>query len=160
MTYATDEAYVTDDAYGDGWRLMLGDSCERLAEIPGDSIDLSVCSPPFASLYTYSPSPRDLGNCSTRGEFLEHYGFIIREQLRVTRPGRNACVHVQQVTTRKSVEGYMGLTDFRGEVIRAFGNFVVRGNYVVTPSNLKGAEPIYFVGAPPEITVFELTRRA
>jgi len=118
--YMTGEAYVTDDAAGDRWRLMLGDSCERLAEIPGDSVDLSVCSPPFASLFTYSPSVRDLGNCSTRGEFLEHYGFIIREQLRVTKPGRNACVHVQQVTTRKNVEGYMGLTDFRGEVIRAF----------------------------------------
>jgi len=118
--YMTGEAYVTDDAAGDRWRLMLGDSCERLAELPDDSVDLSVCSPPFASLFTYSPSVRDLGNCSTRGEFLEHYGFIIREQLRVTRPGRNACVHVQQVTTRKNVEGYMGLTDFRGEVIRAF----------------------------------------
>ena len=119
-TYATDEAYVTDDAYGEGWRLLLGDSCERLAEIPDDSIDLSVCSPPFASLYTYSPSLRDLGNCSTRGEFLEHYSYIIREQLRVTMPGRIACVHVAQVTTRKNTEGYIGLTDFRGEVIREF----------------------------------------
>jgi DNA modification methylase len=120
MTYATDQAYVTDEARGDKWTLLLGDSCERLAEIPDNSIDLSVCSPPFASLFVYSPSLRDLGNCSTRGEFLEHYGFIIREQLRVTRPGRLACVHVQQLTTRKSVEGFIGLTDFRGEVIRAF----------------------------------------
>ena len=119
-TYATDEAYVTDDARGELWRLMLGDSCERLAEIPDNSVDLSVCSPPFAQLYVYSPSLRDLGNCSTRGEFLEHYGFIIREQLRVTKPGRIACVHVQQLTTRKNTEGYLGLTDFRGEVIRAF----------------------------------------
>lgn len=118
--YATDEAYVTDDAHGPAWHLMLGDACERLAGIPDDSIDLSVCSPPFASLYTYSPSLRDLGNCSTRGEFLEHYEFIIREQLRVTKPGRNACVHVQQVATKKAVEGFIGLTDFRGEVIRAF----------------------------------------
>src|ERR1035441_11115222 len=80
---------------------------------------LSVCSPPFASLFTYSPSPRDLGNCSTRVEFLEHYRFIIREQLRVTKIGRNACVHVQQVATKKALEGYIGLTDYRGEVIRA-----------------------------------------
>ena len=118
--YDTDDAYVTDDARGERWHLMLGDACERLAELPDDSIDLSFCSPPFASLYTYSPSPRDLGNCSTRGEFLEHYGFIIREQLRVTKPGRVACVHVQQLTTRKNTEGFIGLTDFRGEVIRAF----------------------------------------
>ena len=119
-TYATDEAYVTDEAHGSNWRLLLGDSCERLAEIPDDSIDLSICSPPFASLYVYSPSLRDLGNCSTCGEFLEHYGFIIREQLRVTKPGRVACIHVQQLTTRKNTEGFIGLTDFRGEVIRAF----------------------------------------
>jgi DNA methylase len=116
----TSDGYVTDEATGESWRLMLGDSCERLAEIPSDSIDLSVCSPPFASLFTYSPSPRDLGNCSSRVEFLEHYSFIIREQLRVTRPGRVACIHVAQVTTRKNTEGFIGLTDFRGEVIRAF----------------------------------------
>jgi DNA modification methylase len=116
---ATDP-YVTDDAYGESWRLMLGDSCERLAELADDSIDLSVYSPPFASLYTYSPSLRDLGNSATRAEFLEHYGYIIRENLRVTKPGRNACVHVQQITTTKATHGQMGLTDFRGDVIRAY----------------------------------------
>jgi DNA modification methylase len=114
------DAYFTDDAEGDRWRLMLGDSCERLREIPDNSIDLSVCSPPFDSLYTYSPSIRDLGNSATRAEFLDHYRYIIREQLRVTRPGRNACVHVQQITTKKMVDGFVGLTDFRGDVIRAF----------------------------------------
>jgi DNA modification methylase len=112
--------YITDEAEGTNWRLLLGDSCERLAEIETDSVDLSICSPPFASLFTYSPSVRDLGNASSRGEFLEHYSFIIREQLRVTKPGRRACIHVQQLTTTKSMVGYMGMTDFRGEVIRAF----------------------------------------
>jgi DNA modification methylase len=112
--------YTTDEATGENWRVLLGDSCERLAEIPDQSVDLSICSPPFASLFTYSPSIRDLGNANTRGEFLEHYGFIIREQLRVTKPGRLACVHVQQLTTTKSTHGYSAMTDFRGEVIRAF----------------------------------------
>lgn len=111
--------YVTDEASGEGWRLMLGDSCERLGELPDESIDLSIYSPPFASLYVYSPSERDLGNCSTRAEFLEHYGFVIREMLRVTKPGRLSCVHVAQVALRKSVDGIIGLSDFRGEVIRA-----------------------------------------
>ena len=115
-----DDGYVTDDARGENWHLMLGDSCERLAEIADDSVDLSICSPPFASLFTYSPSVRDLGNAASRVEFIEHYKFIIREQLRVTKPGRNACVHVQQVTTSKITHGHIGLTDFRGEVIRAF----------------------------------------
>lgn len=114
------EPYLTDDAEGASWRLMLGDSCERLAEVPDESVDLSVYSPPFASLFTYSPSERDLGNSATREEFLEHYGYIIRENLRVTKPGRIACVHVQQLTTTKATHGFTGLTDFRGEVIRAY----------------------------------------
>lgn len=116
----TTEAYITDDAHGQHWRLMLGDSCERLAEIPDESVHLSVYSPPFASLFTYSPSIRDLGNSASRAEFIEHYGFIIRENLRVTVPGRICAVHVQQLTTTKTTHGYTGLTDFRGDVIRAY----------------------------------------
>lgn len=113
------DGYMTDDAHGKAWHLMLGDSCERLAELPDDSIDLSVCSPPFAQLYNYSPSPRDLSNTADRDEFFEHYGFIIREQLRLTKPGRISCVHAQQITLQKIMHGYIGLTDFRGQVIRA-----------------------------------------
>ncbi len=112
--------YITDDETGNGWHAMLGDSCERLAELPDESIDMSVCSPPFDSLYVYSASERDLGNSRDRTQFLDHYRFIIREQLRVTKPGRMACIHVQQVAVKKSVVGYVGLTDFRGDVIRAF----------------------------------------
>jgi DNA modification methylase len=114
------QPYLTDDAEGESWRLLLGDSCERMAEIPDESVDLSVYSPPFASLFTYSPSERDLGNSATREEFIEHYGFIIRENLRIAKPGRVACIHVQQLTTTKTIHGYTGLTDFRGDVIRAY----------------------------------------
>lgn len=114
------ESYVTDEATGEGWRLLLGDSCERLAELDTESVDLSVHSPPFDSLYTYSPTLRDLGNSSTREEFIEHYGFVIRELLRLTKPGRNACVHVAQLTRTKAVHGEIGLSDFRGDVIRAY----------------------------------------
>ena len=116
----TAPTYRTDDATGDGWHLMLGDSCERLAEIPDESIDMSVCSPPFDSLFTYSPSIRDLGNSASRTEFLDHYRFIVEHQLRVTKPGRLACIHVQQLTTTKATHGYVGLSDFRGDVIRLF----------------------------------------
>lgn len=112
--------YETAEAAGEDWRLLLGDACERLAELETDSAGLSVCSPPFAQLYNYSPSPRDLSNSRDRDEFFEHYGFVIREQLRVTRPGRLACVHVQQITLQKVLHGVIGLTDFRGQVIRAF----------------------------------------
>lgn len=114
------EDYMTADETGADWRLMLGDSCERLPELPDESVDLSIHSPPFASLFTYSPSIRDLGNSATREEFVDHYSFIIREVLRLTKPGRIACVHVQQLTTTKATHGVSGLTDFRGDVIRAW----------------------------------------
>jgi len=114
--------YQTADEHGDQWRLMLGDSCERLCEIDSDSIGLSVYSPPFASLFTYSPSPRDLGNSASRDEFFEHYSYIIRENLRVMMPGRICAVHVQQLSTTKSTNGVIGLTDFRGQVIAAYMN--------------------------------------
>ena len=115
-----EEMYMTDEAKGKDWTLWLGDSCERMAEMADNSVDLSVSSPPFASLYVYSDSTRDLGNNSSREEFIENYGYIIRELLRVTKPGRIACVHVQQVVTTKTADGVVGLTDFRGDVIRAY----------------------------------------
>ena len=114
------DQYETDEAQGQNWRLMLGDSCERISEIEDESVDLSVYSPPFASLYTYSPSVRDLGNSFDRDEFFEHFRFIIEGNLRITKPGRMACVHVQQLTTTKSTHGVIGMTDFRGQVIAAF----------------------------------------
>ena len=114
------EDYVTADESGENWTMMLGDACERLGEIATDSVDLSVQSPPFAGLFIYSPSPRDLGNSASTGEFMQHYSFVIREQLRVTRPGRWACVHVQNTTTTKATNGHMGVVDFRGDVIREF----------------------------------------
>lgn len=117
---SVEDVYSVDEARGSNWTLLLGDSCERMSEISDDCIGLSVYSPPFASLFTYSPSPRDLGNSSSRDEFFEHYGYIIRENLRITMPGRICAVHVQQLTTTQSMHGVIGMTDFRGEVIRAY----------------------------------------
>lgn len=114
------DMYVTDDARGEGWHLMLGDSCERLAELETESVDLSVHSPPFDSLYTYSPSPRDLGNSASREEFFDHYGFVIRDLYRVTKPGRIAAVHVMDLSTTKATHGVVGLTDFSGQVVSAY----------------------------------------
>jgi DNA modification methylase len=119
-TEHNDDEYITDEAHGDNWTFMLGDSAERTAEIADESVHLSVYSPPFQSLYTYSPSPRDMGNSLDREDFFAQYGFIIRENLRITVPGGLACVHVQQTSTTKSTHGVIGLTDFRGDVIRAY----------------------------------------
>lgn len=118
----SDYQYKTGEASGRAWKLLLGDSTERMKEIETDSIGLSVFSPPFQSLYTYSPTERDLGNSRNKGEFFAHFGFIIRELLRATMPGRNCCVHVAQVPAMLERDGYIGLKDFRGDAIRAFEN--------------------------------------
>jgi len=110
--------YVTDEEVGKSYRIMLGDSCERLAEIGDGSVDFTVYSPPFASLFTYSPSERDLGNSASTDQFIEHYGFIVDELLRVTKPGRLCAVHVQQIATQKTRDGQIGVSDFRGAVIQ------------------------------------------
>lgn len=112
--------YATDEDSGDGWRLLLGDSAERMGEIADGMVDLSVFSPPFMSLYTYSPTARDLGNSRDAEEFFTHFGYIIDQLLRVTKPGRNCCVHVAQIPAMLVRDGYIGLKDFRGETIRAF----------------------------------------
>ncbi|MDO8682960.1 MAG: helicase, partial [Armatimonadota bacterium] len=113
------EPYEPVQESGGNWTLRLGDSCERLAEIPSDSVDLSVYSPPFVDLFTYSASDRDLGNSRNASQFYEHYGFIIREMYRVTKPGRLSCVHVSDIPAMASRDGYIGIKDFPGEVIRA-----------------------------------------
>lgn len=105
---------------GDGWTLTNGDCVEGVSALAEDSVDLSVYSPPFISLYTYTASERDMGNCANAAEFFEHFGFLIRGLLRVTKPGRLTCVHVAQVAAMLERDGYIGLKDFRGDTIRAF----------------------------------------
>ena len=112
--------YTETTKQGQNWTAMLGDSCERLKEIPENSIDLSIYSPPFADLFTYTASERDLGNSRDWPEFFNHYKFIIREVLRVTKPGRLTCVHSSDIPAMAQRDGYIGIRDFPGEVIRAY----------------------------------------
>ncbi len=112
--------YREDTVTGNGWIAMLGDSIERLKEIDDCSIDLSVYSPPFADLYTYTSSPRDLGNSRNWDEFFDHYRFIISEVLRVTKMGRLTCVHTSDIPALQQSDGYIGLKDFPGRVIQAY----------------------------------------
>jgi DNA modification methylase len=114
------EEYRTDTIRENQYTIMLGDSCERLAEVADNSIDMALFSPPFESLYTYSPTERDLGNSKTSDEFYTHFNYIIDHLLRAIKPGRNCCVHVQQLAASLINDGYIGLKDFRGDVIRAF----------------------------------------
>lgn len=118
------EADVPDamyaDAEGDGWQMLLGDSVERIEEFPDDSFGLAVFSPPFASLYTYSDSERDMGNCRDDNEFWTQFGFLIEGLYRVLMPGRSCCIHCTNIPKMKQRDGVIGLKDFRGDVIRAF----------------------------------------
>lgn len=111
---------VIDQVVTDEYAIYNGDSAEVLPAIPAQSIGLSVYSPPFQSLYTYSPSERDLGNSHDPSLFWNHYGFITRELLRVTKPGRHTCIHVQQIATTMVNHGQIAVQDFRGDVIRHY----------------------------------------
>lgn len=100
--------------------LYHGDSCEVLTEIPSDSIHFEIYSPPFVSLYTFSNSERDLGNSKNKHEFYEHFEFIVKELYRVLMPGRLMAVHCMNLPTLKSRDGFIGIDDFRGDLIRLY----------------------------------------
>jgi DNA modification methylase len=102
------------------WTMMLGDSIERLREVEDASVDLAVFSPPFESLFTYSPSDRDLGNSANTEQFWTHFRYLIRELLRVAKPGRNIAVHCMAIPTTVARDGVTGIRDFRGDIIRGF----------------------------------------
>lgn len=106
---------VTDD-----WAIYNGDCCELIKTLPDDSIGFSVFSPPFASLYTYSNSDRDMGNCRNYEEFFQHFGYLVEQLHRVIMPGRNVSVHCMNLPTTIQHHGVIGIQDFRGDIIREF----------------------------------------
>lgn len=108
-----------DSKIADRYALYQGDSCDILPQLPAESIDFSVYSCPFASLYTYSNSERDIGNCQTHQEFFEHYAFIATEVFRLIKPGRLVSLHCMLLPTSKERDGFIGLSDFRGKLIAA-----------------------------------------
>jgi DNA modification methylase len=111
---------VIDQRIGEDFALYHGDCVEVVKGLPDNSIHYTVFSPPFASLYTYSNSERDLGNVRTHSEFFAHFRFLVGDLLRVTMPGRLLSFHCMDLPTSKSRDGFIGLTDFRGELIREF----------------------------------------
>lgn len=101
------------------WAVYNGDCIDILGMLPDNSIHGSIYSPPFAGLYQYSSDDRDLSNARNYDEFMDHYGFVIREKFRVTMPGRTSGVHTAPVPTGNTGGGRDGLIDFPGDVIRA-----------------------------------------
>lgn len=109
-----------DQTHGANFSLFNGDCVEVIKGLPASSIGYSIFSPPFASLYTYSNSPRDMGNVRSDDEFFEHFDYLVAELRRVMRPGHNVSFHCMLMPTSKERDGFIGLKDFRGDLIRAF----------------------------------------
>lgn len=105
---------ITED-----YAIYEGDSCELMHAMADESIDFGIHSPPFEGLYRFSNSDRDISN-NDRDGFWRHYGFLIDQLFRVTKPGRICSVHCMQLPTSKTRDGFIGMRDFRGEIIRAY----------------------------------------
>ena len=110
---------VLNQKSGNGWHLYNADCVDVAKAMPDDSADFSIFSPPFASLYTYSNSSRDMGNCRTAEEFSEHFAHLLPDLFRILRPGRLLAMHCMLLPSSKVRDGYIGLKDFRGDLIRA-----------------------------------------
>jgi DNA modification methylase len=107
------------DYQGDSWAVYLADCIEVMNGLPDGIIDLAIFSPPFSDLFVYSDSERDMGNCGSHEEFMEHYAYFTEALYRVLKPGRIACVHCSDLPARKSKDGFIGLHDFGGDLVRA-----------------------------------------
>lgn len=107
--------YITNNC-----ALYNADTVEAIKAIPDESVHFEIYSPPFASLYTYSNSDRDLGNSKTDAQFFEHFHFIVEDLYRILKPGRIMAVHCMNLPTSKERDGYIGIRDFRGDLIREF----------------------------------------
>ena len=105
---------------GNGWAIYNGDCCEVIPALPDESIGFSVFSPPFASLYVYSDIVNDMGNCESDEQFFEQFSYLVKELFRVTKAGRLCSVHCMNMPSTIQHNGYIGLRDFRGDIIRCF----------------------------------------
>lgn len=111
---------VIDQKFGRNFAMYNGDCVEVVRGIPEHSVGFAIFSPTFASLYTYSNSARDMGNCKTDEEFMENFSFLVEELARVMMPGRIVAFHCMNLPTSKERDGFIGIKDFRGELIRCF----------------------------------------
>lgn len=113
-------AHILNQSVTPRYAMYHGDCVEVLRGLPADSVDYSIFSPPFSSLYTYSNSPHDMGNVRDDGEFFAHFAYLISELRRVIKPGHLVSFHCMDLPTSKERDGHIGLRDFPGDLIRAF----------------------------------------
>jgi superfamily II DNA or RNA helicase len=112
--------HITEHQSGDNWDLYMGDCVESIKQLDSDSIHYSIFSPPFASLYTYSNSDRDMGNSRNDQEFFDHFVYLAKELHRVLMPGRLISFHCMNLPSSKERDGFIGVKDFRGDMLRIF----------------------------------------
>lgn len=112
--------YDIETEKNEWYEIKRGDCVQLIKDVPDESIGLSVFSPPFAELYTYSSHVEDMGNSKDYREFLVQFGFLIKELFRVIKQGRNVAVHCMDLPIQKGKEGFIGLRDFSGMILRAF----------------------------------------
>jgi hypothetical protein len=116
----TSNSYDIEAESNEWYSIKRGDSVQLIKDLPDESIGLSVFSPPFAELYTYSSHVEDMGNSKDYNEFLTQFGFLIKELYRVLMQGRNVAVHCMDLPIQKGKEGFIGLRDFSGMILKAF----------------------------------------
>ena len=114
------DEYSEDTHAGEGYTVHMGDCVKWARRMDDNSIDYSVFSPPFADLFVYSNSDHDMGNCKDDGEFVAQFRFLVSELFRVLKPGRNVSFHCMNLPTTKMRQGFIGIRDFRGDLIRVF----------------------------------------
>lgn len=112
--------YQHNEASGRSWRMLMGDSCQRIDEIETESVGLTIFSPPFPGMYAYTSSARDVGNSNGLDELMDHFSFLVEKLFRVMKAGRCVAVHLTQMPSFISSGGDGGLEDFHGATIQAF----------------------------------------
>jgi DNA modification methylase len=116
----TSASLDTTEEKNEWYKIKRGDCVQLISELENESIGLSVFSPPFAELYTYSSHIEDMGNSKDYNEFLKQFSFLIKELYRVMMQGRNVAVHCMDLPVQKGKHGFIGLRDFSGLLLRAF----------------------------------------
>lgn len=111
---------VIDQQVTDNYAVYHGDCVEVMRGLPSDSVHFSVSSPPFSQLYSYTDATADMSNVRTDAEFIAGMEFMVAEMYRVMMPGRIVAFHCMQIPAMKERDGYIGLKDFRGELIRLY----------------------------------------
>lgn len=112
--------YDIESVKNEHYEISRGDCTVLIKNIPDESIGFSVFSPPFASLYVYSSHVEDMGNSKDYNEFMLHFNYLVKELYRITMSGRNVAVHCMDLPIQKGKEGFIGLRDFSGMILKSF----------------------------------------